>query len=212
MIANIIKHQSADQSSLGRNSDQIIYWSALIQNSRWFLLSAFLATILAVFQTGVRRLPDPVPVTGGSTSNTIEMKTPEIKGKTIDGRSFTIKAERGSMKDNDDRKINLTNINALTDLQDNQRLQVTSRTGRLSPSDERLWLTGEVVARHSDGTILETEIAEVWKGPEGLQARSNTTTRIKGHDKYTESGGFSTKDSLKIIHLSGPISVRGAQP
>jgi hypothetical protein len=212
MIASFIKHQSANQSSLGRNSDQIIYWSALIQNSRWFLVIAFLASIIGIFQTGVGRLPDPVPVTDGTASSTIEMKTPEIKGKTIDGRSFTIQAERGFMEYNDDRKINLININALTELQNNKRLQVSSQTGRLSSSDERLWLRGEVVARHSDGTILETEIAEVWKGPDGLQAQSRTTTRIKGHDRSTESRGFITKEGLKTMHLYGPISVRGEQP
>ena len=212
MIANLIKHQSARESSLGRNADQIVYWSVVIQNSRWFLLSAFLAITTAIFQTGVGRPPNPVPVTGGTASSTIEIKIPKIKGKTIDGGSFTIQAERGSIEDNNDRGINVTNINPSTELQNNKSSQVSSQTRRFGPSHERLWLSGEVIARHPDGTILETEIAEVWKGPEGFEARSKTTTRIKGHNRYTESRGFSTKDSLRTMHLSGPISVTEAQP
>ena len=209
MSSTITKHQSGNPAFVDQNAEQIMFWSTVVRNSRVVLLGAIFTTIIIVLQTGAGRLPDPVPVSDGTASDTIQIKMPKITGTMTDGRSFTVEAEKAAITNQGDGAFILTNLRASTDLQENEGLDVFAREGWLSHTNEHLWLKGKVSAKHTNGTIIETETAEVWNAPDGVRAKSDTFTRITSNTQYAEAAGFSAKDHWESVVLTGPISVKG---
>ena len=211
MSSNITKHQAANHAFLDQSAEQIMFWSTVVRHSRVVLLGAIFTTIIIVLQTGIGRLPDPVSVSDGTASDTIQIKTPKIISTMTDGRSFTVEAEQASVIDQNDGAFILTNLRAFTDLQNNEGLHVFAGEGLLSYTNEHLWLKGKVRAKHTNGTVIETEIAEVWQAPDGVRVKSDTVTRITSSTKYAEAAGFSAKDHWESVVLTGPISIKGTQ-
>ena len=125
-----------------------------------------------------------------------------------DGRSFTVEAEQAAVTDQNDGAFILTNLKAFTDLKNNEGLNVFAREGWLSHTNEHLWLKGKVRAKHTNGTVIETEIAELWSAPDGLRVKSDTVTRITSSTQYAEAAGFSAKDHWESVVLTGPISIK----
>ena len=211
MSSNITKHQAANHAFLDQSAEQIMFWSTVVRNSRVVLLGAIFTTIIIVLQTGIGRLPDPVSVSDGTASDTIQIKTPKIISTMTDGRSFTVEAEQAAVIDQNDGAFILTNLRAFTDLQNNEGLHVFAGEGLLSHTNEHLWLKGKVRAKHTNGTVIETEVVEVWQAPDGVRVKSDTVTRITSSTKYAEAAGFSAKDHWESVVLTGPISIKGTQ-
>ena len=139
----------------------------------------------------------------------MKIKMPKIIGKMSDGRSLTVQAEKAEIKNQRDGTFFLTNLRAFTDLQKNESLEIFAREGWLSHTNEHLWLKGKVRAKHTNGTVIETEIAELWSAPDGLRVKSDTVTRITSSTQYAEAAGFSAKDHWESVVLTGPISIKG---
>jgi len=211
MSSNITKHQAANHAFLDQSAEQIMFWSTVVRNSRVVLLGAIFTTIIIVLQTGIGRLPDPVSVSDGTASDTIQIKTPKIISTMTDDRSFTVEAEQAAVIDQNDGAFILTNLRAFTDLQNNEGLHVFAGEGLLSYTNEHLWLKGKVRAKHTNGTVIETEVVEVWQAPDGVRVKSDTVTRITSSTKYAEAAGFSAKDHWESVVLTGPISIKGTQ-
>lgn len=139
-----------------------------------FAVVACLPFALVFTRTGLNA-PTPLLLTDAdqkSLQDGLRMVAPSFSGRTEDGEPYTVTADWALPNGPKPTRITLTGITATIVTKDGREAIMTSERGVFFPRRRHLRLSEGVIARTSDGYVMQTPLAEVDLDERLLKAES----------------------------------------
>lgn len=181
-----------------------------------FAVVACLPFVLVFTRTGLNT-PEPLILTDAdqrSLRDGLRMVSPSFSGRTEDGEPYTVTADWALPNGPKPTRITLHRITATVVTKDGREAVMTSDRGVFFPRKRELRLSEGVMARTSDGYILQTLGAEIDLDARALQADSAVEARgprgsIKADTLEAQGGDSRTvifRGNVRVVFTPETVS------
>jgi|GEM_PF-3053470 len=183
-------------------------WPSRVRFVGWAAIAAAVCVFSWMGATSPPSLNRPRAVPVDEIASELAMHAPHISGRLQDGRTYHVSAQRATMTPGDDRIMRLSAVRGDLKMRDGGEVAISAIRARYDRTREHMTLEGDVTLTRTDGYMLKTEAAEVWRAPDGIAAKSDRPTEISGPGGHARAAGVTVAPGLTTARLLGPVSVR----